>query len=66
MLNVGLVVKAKCNRHPKFNPAKASEGMVKGGCATCFKLLEQWETLRTHYAALKAAGVPVESRGLFQ
>ncbi len=29
-------VKAKCERHPRYNPERDGRGGIKGGCATCF------------------------------
>ena len=31
-------VKAKCNRHPRYNPEKDGRGGIRGGCSTCFSL----------------------------
>ena len=32
-------VKAKCARHPRYNPEREGGGGIKGGCSTCFSLL---------------------------
>jgi hypothetical protein len=33
-------VKAKCNRHPRYNPERDGRGGIKGGCLTCFSLFD--------------------------
>jgi hypothetical protein len=33
-------VKAKCNRHPRYNPEREGRGGIKGGCSTCFSLFD--------------------------
>ena len=33
-------VKAKCERHPRYNPEREGRGGIKGGCATCFSLYD--------------------------
>jgi len=33
-------VKAKCSRHPRYNPEKDGRAGIKGGCSTCFVLLD--------------------------
>ena len=39
-LNVAERVKAKCNRHPHYNPERDGRGGIKGGCSTCFSLFD--------------------------
>jgi hypothetical protein len=38
-LKVSERVKAKCERHPRYNPERDGRGGIKGGCSTCFSLL---------------------------
>ena len=33
-------VKAKCNRHPRYNPEKDGRAGIRGGCSTCFSLYD--------------------------
>jgi hypothetical protein len=33
-------VKAKCSRHPRYNPEKDGRAGIKGGCSTCFSLYD--------------------------
>jgi hypothetical protein len=33
-------VKAKCQRHPRFDPTKRGRGAVIGGCPTCNELCD--------------------------
>jgi hypothetical protein len=41
MLRLGTVrFRAKCPRHPRYNPAIEGEGAIKGGCPKCQLLLE--------------------------
>lgn len=39
-LKVAERVKAKCERHPGYNPERDGRGGIKGGCATCFSLYD--------------------------
>ena len=39
-LKVSERVKAKCNRHPRYNPEREGRGGIKGGCSTCFSLFD--------------------------
>jgi hypothetical protein len=39
-LKVAERVKAKCERHPRYNPERDGRRGIKGGCYTCFSLLE--------------------------
>jgi len=31
-------VRAKCQRHPRYNPEKDGRSGIKGGCSTCYSL----------------------------
>lgn len=33
-------MKAKCERHPRYNPEREGRGGIKGGCSTCFSLFD--------------------------
>ena len=39
-LKVSERVKAKCDRHPRYNPEHDGRGGIKGGCSTCFSLFD--------------------------
>ena len=39
-LKVSERVKAKCDRHPRYNPEKDGRGGIKGGCSGCFALFD--------------------------
>jgi hypothetical protein len=39
-LKVSERVKAKCERHPRYNPEREGRGGIKGGCSTCFSLFD--------------------------
>lgn len=51
-LKVSERVKAKCNRHPRYNPERDGRGGIKGGCSTCFSLFD------LHQARLACWEVP--------
>jgi len=36
-------VKAKCERHPRYNPERDGRGGIKGGCSTCFCLYDLYQ-----------------------
>ena len=42
-LKVSERVKAKCNRHPRYNPERDGRGGIKGGCSTCFSLFDLYQ-----------------------
>ncbi|MBM3788506.1 MAG: hypothetical protein FJW30_29575 [Acidobacteria bacterium] len=43
MLKFGTIrFKAKCNRHPKYNP-EDGEGAIRGGCPKCRQLFEIYQ-----------------------
>lgn len=37
-------VKAKCSRHPRFNPEKEGRNGIKGACSGCYDLLKLHES----------------------
>jgi hypothetical protein len=39
-LKVAERLKAKCKRHPRYNPEREGRGGIKGGCSTCFSLFD--------------------------
>ncbi len=39
-LKVAERVKAKCERHPRYDPKRDGRGGIKGGCSTCFSLYD--------------------------
>ncbi len=48
-LKIAERVKAKCDRHPRYNPQRDGRGGIKGGCSTCFTFAAQ--TLASRYGA---------------
>ena len=42
-LKVSERVKAKCDRHPRYNPEREGRGGIKGGCSTCFSLFDLYQ-----------------------
>ena len=39
-LKVSERVKAKCDRHPRYNSEREVRGGVNGGCSTCFSFFD--------------------------
>ena len=39
-LKVSVRVKAKCDRHPRYNPEREGRGAIKGECPTCITLFD--------------------------
>jgi hypothetical protein len=37
-LKIAERIKAKCERHPRYNPEREGRGGIKGGCSTCYSL----------------------------
>jgi hypothetical protein len=33
-------IKAKCDRHPRYNPERNGRGGIRGGCSACFSLFD--------------------------
>jgi hypothetical protein len=33
-------IKAKCERHPRYNPERDGRGGIRGGCSACFSLFD--------------------------
>ena len=33
-------IKAKCERHPRYNPERDGRGGINGGCSACFSLFD--------------------------
>ncbi len=58
-LKVAERVKAKCTRHPRYNPERDGRAGIKGGCSTCyslFSLLQARQTLElAHHEFLRRA-----------
>jgi hypothetical protein len=53
-LKVSERVKAKCERHPRYNPERDGRGGIKGGCSTCFSLLDLYKARLSLDAAHRA------------
>jgi hypothetical protein len=61
MLKLGSIrFRAKCLRHPKFNPARDGLAAIKGGCPKCHLLLEIFETHRRLVGLMRQAVPPRE------
>ena len=39
-------VKAKCERHPRYNPERDGRAGIKGGCSTCYSLLSLLQAMQ--------------------
>jgi hypothetical protein len=39
-LKVAERIKAKCERHPRYNPERDGRNGIKGGCSTCYSLYD--------------------------
>ncbi len=50
-LKIAERVKAKCKRHPRYNPQRDGRDGIKGGCSTCFTLFDLHHALLTLEAA---------------
>jgi hypothetical protein len=71
MLRLGTVrFRAKCQRHPRYNPALEGEGAIKGGCPKCQLLLEIFHAHRQMVTLMrkvkdvpqkKGSGAPADS-----
>jgi hypothetical protein len=46
-------VKAKCSRHPLYNPEKDVRAGIRGGCSTCFSLCDLHQARLALDAALR-------------
>jgi hypothetical protein len=42
-LKVSERVKAKCDRHPRYNPERDGRGGIKGGCSICYSLFDLYQ-----------------------
>jgi hypothetical protein len=51
-LNIIKRVKAKCQRHPRFNPELHGRGGIIGGCSTCSDLCDLFEARKKLEAAV--------------
>jgi hypothetical protein len=54
-------VKAKCSRHPRYNPDKDGRAGIRGGCSCCFSLYDLYQariTLDAAPARIPPPGVP--------
>ncbi|MBV8068908.1 MAG: hypothetical protein JO270_03320 [Acidobacteriaceae bacterium] len=62
MLKLGSIrFRAKCVRHPKFNPARDGLAAIKGGCPKCHLLLDIFQTHARLVALMRQAVPPKES-----
>lgn len=43
MLTIRIDAKAKCKRHPGYDPAKSGRAGIVGGCAVCGALLDIYD-----------------------
>ena len=59
MLKVGSIrFRAKCARHPRYNPALDGLAGIKGGCPKCHLLLEIFESHRKLVSLMRQA-IPI-------
>ena len=67
-LKVSERVKAKCDRHPRYNPEREGRGGIKGGCSTCFSLFDLYQARLSldaaHREFLRRAGVALDAEFL--
>lgn len=54
MLHIKINWKARCPKHPKYNPEKDGEAGLKGGCDKCFALLDAHMASKKFLAVLDA------------
>jgi hypothetical protein len=50
-LKISERVKAKCDRHPRYNPERDGRGGIKGGCSTCYSLFDLYQAMLSLDAA---------------
>ena len=55
-------VKAKCSRHPRYNPVKDGRAGIRGGCSTCFSLYDLHQA--PHRPRRRTARVCSQSRSV--
>jgi hypothetical protein len=41
MLKISIRARAKCRKHPKFDPMHG-EAAIKGGCSACREIMDLW------------------------
>ena len=67
-LKVAERVKAKCVRHPRYNPEREGRGGIKGGCSTCFSLFDLHQARLSldaaHLEFLRRVGLQTQPFGL--
>jgi hypothetical protein len=56
MLKISIRARAKCRKHPKFDPMHG-EAAIKGGCVTCREIMDLWILAR---AAAKTLSERIE------
>jgi len=42
-LKIKVSFQGSCPKHRRYNPAASGEGGIKGGCPTCYGLLQIWQ-----------------------
>lgn len=72
MLTLKIDVRAKCERHPGYDPAKEGQGGIRAGCRRCEALLEvylsTYDALRnveTEAAQLLTGQIALERSGRY-
>ena len=50
-LKISKRVKAKCERHPRYNRERDGRGGIRGGCSTCFSLFDLFHARQSLDAA---------------
>ena len=67
MLKLGsLRWKAKCPRHPRFNPETHGADAIRGNCQRCLQLLEISATYQRTLHLIRAFGSPATPRSKSQ
>ena len=61
-LKVAERVKAKCQRHPRYNPERDGRGGIKGGCSTCFSLFDLHQATDEASCCDNFAAVPCKQK----
>ena len=57
-------VKAKCSRHPRYNPEKDGRAGIRGGCSCCFSLYDLQQARVALDAAQRGIRAPSRAMGM--
>ena len=65
MLKLGTVrFRARCRRHPRYNPALEGEVAIRGGCPQCHLLLDIYKTHRSLVMLIQKANETMRTRSV--